>query len=94
MLGSLQSVIDQDAALSCKLESYKTWSDRTGHNASLNEIMDKLESAITKVSDFTFYALEMAEYDGAVLFEFISLFTKPFYVRMSSNCRVILDDIQ
>ncbi len=90
-MDSLRSVIDQDAALSCKLESYKTWS---GQNASLNEIMDKLESAKTDVSDFTFYALEMAEYDGAVLFVFISLFTKSFFIRMNSNCRVILNHIQ
>ncbi len=79
MLGSLQTVIDQDAALSCKLESYKTWSDRTAHTASLNEIMDKLESAKTDVSDCTFYPLEMVEYDGAVLFEFINLFVKSFF---------------
>ncbi len=72
MLGALQAVIDQDAAQSCQLESYKTWSDRTGHNASLNVITDKLEGAKTYVSDCTFNALEV------VLFELIRLFLKLF----------------
>ncbi len=54
MLGSLTSVIDQDAALSCNLESYKTWSEGAGKNAALDEITDKCESAKVEVSDHTF----------------------------------------
>ncbi len=80
MLDSLKSVIVQDTALSCNLESYKTWSEGTGQNASLDEITDRYESAKDEVSDCTFHASEMAEYDEAALIEFISFSTVVFFL--------------
>ncbi len=50
MLHSLNSIINQDVALSCNMASYKTWSEGTGQNASLDEINDKCESAKDEVS--------------------------------------------
>ncbi len=80
MLHSLNSVINQDVALSCNMASYKTWSEGTGQNASLDVINDKCESAKDEVSYCTFYALEIADYDGAALIKFISFSTVLFFM--------------
>ncbi len=52
MFESLQSVITQDAALSCLLASYQDWIDKNGDTASLNEISVQLDNAQAKVSEY------------------------------------------
>ncbi len=71
-MDSLQSIIVQDAAFSTNMAAYTTWLDQNGEKASLNELSKKLDDARNLVSESTFYCLEVAEYNGVVLSEFIS----------------------
>ncbi len=71
-MDSLQSLIVEDTAFSGDMTSYQTWINENGEKASLNELSQKLDDARNLVSESTFYCLEVAEYNGVVLSEFIS----------------------
>ncbi len=51
-MDSLQSKIGQGEAISTDLASYQTWIDRSGHNASLNELSKTLDDVTAQVSEY------------------------------------------
>ncbi len=61
----LNRVIVQDETLSRDLASYQTLSDSNGHNASLKDITDELESAKTEVSD-PIFMVKIGEIDELI----------------------------
>ncbi len=71
-MDSLQSLIVEDTAFSTDMTTYQTWINQNGEKASLNELSQTLDDARNLVSESTFYCLEVAEYNGVVLFDLIS----------------------
>ncbi len=59
LLNSFKCAIVQDPALLEELKSYKTWFDRYGETASLNEIADKLDEAQTRVSKHFYFTRQV-----------------------------------
>ncbi len=83
----LKSVIVQarEVAFEWEVASHQAWIDRNGHNASLDEIADKLEDAKAEVSDYTFDGLEMADCSGINLSEFLCRVLKGPYLSLQKS---------